>query len=156
MFQGLIFVSFLAGSACANIASPFRSNVGTFHDPGALRRPKFRYWLPDASVSGEEVATDIESALNVGMGGIEFLPFYEYGGELGPPPAGIDWAKYGFGTLPFKGVLRSALEAHAQKGGLMDFALGPGQGQGVPSNPDAVGLQWDLVSAVSSQIHMVS
>ena len=77
---------------------------------------------------------------------MEFVPFFNYGGELPLYPAGADWSTYGFGTPAFKEVFRSALEAHKENGLTMDFALGPNQGQGVPADPNDEGLQWDLVS----------
>jgi hypothetical protein len=41
----------------------------------------------------------------------------------------------------------AALEAHKEAGLVMDFPLGPNQGQGVPADPSDEGLQWDLVRA---------
>ena len=76
---------------------------GTFQDPAARVRPKFRYWIPDASVDPEVVINDVHGAGVVGAGGLELLAYYLYGG---PPSNGagrgtyapVDWAKYGFGT----------------------------------------------------------
>lgn len=118
-----------------------------FSSPPSQKRPRFRYWLPDASVEAARVAADIKSAGNIGAGGIEFLPYYNYGGELGGPPAGVDWSTYGFGTPAHLELFTSALDAHKEAGMVMDFSLGPNQGQGIPAHPDDEGLQWDLVSA---------
>ncbi|KAI1366485.1 hypothetical protein F5Y08DRAFT_351412 [Xylaria arbuscula] len=120
--------------------------AGSFANPASSVRPRFRYILPDASVDPEIVSADIAGAASVGAGGIEFLPFYEYGGSLGPMPAGANWSTYNFGTAPFKDLFSAALTAHEQHGLLMDFALGPNQGQGVPASADNPGLQWDLLS----------
>lgn len=120
---------------------------GSFANPGANVRPRFRYWLPDASVDAHTVAADIAAAGSIGAGGIELLPFFEYGGELGSMPAGADWATYNFGTVPFRNIFAAALTAHEQNGLVMDFSLGPNQGQGVPASPENPGLQWDLVRA---------
>lgn len=46
----------------------------SFADPPALFRPRFRYWLPDASVDPAIAAADIDAAGAVGAGGVEFLP----------------------------------------------------------------------------------
>lgn len=81
-------------------ASP---NTGTFQNPSVHVRPKFRYWIPDASVDPTVVASDVRAAGNVGAGGLELLGYYLYGG---PPSNGagrgdsapVDWAEYGFGT----------------------------------------------------------
>ncbi|OAL46519.1 hypothetical protein IQ07DRAFT_546683 [Pyrenochaeta sp. DS3sAY3a] len=120
-------------------------NLENYADPPSSARPYFRYWFPDASVPSQSVVRDIEEAKNVGAGGVEFVPFYNYGGILAAPPPGVDWSLNGFGTPSFKALFKDALKTHAKNGMLMDFAIGPNQGQGVPSSPDAEGLQWDLI-----------
>ncbi|KAL4870682.1 hypothetical protein BDV12DRAFT_195159 [Aspergillus spectabilis] len=115
------------------------SNLGTFTEPAANVRPRFQYWLPDASVDSEVVVRDIAGAAQVG--GIEFVPFFEYGGM---PPT--NWSTYNFRTPPFVNISKAALNTHAEHGLVMDFALGPNQGQGVPAEVDNKGLQWDMVS----------
>lgn len=122
-------------------------NAGNISHPAPIVRPLFRYWLPDASVDASIVAADIEAAAAIGAGGIEFLPFYEYGGESGAIPKGANWSTYNFGTAPFRELFSAALEAHEKNGLRMDFSLGPNQGQGVPASPNDEGLQWDLVRA---------
>jgi hypothetical protein len=122
---------------------------GSFENPGAVVRPRFRYWLPDAGVNESIVQENIQSAGSIGAGGVEFLPYYSYGGQipyLGPGP---DWVTYGFGTDAFRRMFIAALEAHRDNGLVMDFALGPNQGQGVPARTDDDGLQWDLVSSTA-------
>lgn len=118
---------------------------GTFANPPARSRPRFRYWLPDASVDAEVVRADVASAAAIGAGGLEFVPFFNYGGQMGSEPEGSDWSKYAFGSPAFKNLLISALSAHEKHGLFMDLALGPNQGQGVPANSKDTGLQWDLV-----------
>lgn len=76
---------------------------------------------------------------------MEYLPWYNAGGFLGPNPLGDDWGKYGVGTFVFNRLFQAALEAHRDAGMVMDFAIGPNQGQGVPAAPNDEGLQWDLV-----------
>jgi hypothetical protein len=120
-------------------------NRGSFEDPAARLRPRFRYWLPDASVDAKTVQDNIKSAGEIGAGGVEFLPFYNYGGQLSAAPEGSNWTKYGFGTPAFRDVFLAALQAHKEADLAMDFALGPNQGQGVPADPTDEGLQWDLV-----------
>ncbi|KAJ5440168.1 uncharacterized protein N7458_011166 [Penicillium daleae] len=118
---------------------------GTFDDPAARLRPRFRYWLPDAGVDVQTVQDNIKSAGAIGAGGVEFLPFYNYGGQLSPEPTGANWTKDGFGTPTFHKMFLGALEAHKEAGLVMDFPLGPNQGQGVPADPSDEGLQWDLI-----------
>lgn len=124
-------------------------NRGSFEDPAARLRPRFRYWFPDASVDAKTVQNNIKSAGEIGAGGVEFLPFYNYGGQLSPAPNGSNWSKYGFGTPAFRELFLAALRAHKEAGLAMDFALGPNQGQGVPADPTDEGLQWDLVGDIA-------
>ncbi|KAF7548818.1 hypothetical protein G7Z17_g6810 [Cylindrodendrum hubeiense] len=141
-----LFFSTLLGLVASSLVLGHDSNDhGTFSHPASRVRPRFRYWLPDASVDADVVIKDIESAASIGAGGVEFLPFFEYGGQIGRKPPGADWSAYGFGTPPFVDLFEKALKAHEKEGLVMDFALGPNQGQGVPAHPDNEGLQWDMV-----------
>ncbi|KAL4894986.1 hypothetical protein BDV59DRAFT_200244 [Aspergillus ambiguus] len=124
-----------------------RIDYGTFESPGARVRPRFRYWLPDASVDPTTVQRNIKDAGAIGAGGVEFLPYYNYGTEV----PGADWSTYAFGTPAFVKLFRAALQAHKDAGLVMDFALGPSQGQGVPASTDDEGLQWDLY-ATSAEV----
>ena len=54
-------------------------DYGTFEDPSHYVRPRFRYWIPDASVNLNVVADDFAKAKAVGMGGLELLGYYLYG-----------------------------------------------------------------------------
>ncbi|KAF2183515.1 hypothetical protein K469DRAFT_728036 [Zopfia rhizophila CBS 207.26] len=127
-------------------------DYGTFSDPSSRSRPRFRYWLPDASVDPDTVKADIKSVASIGGGGVEFLPFYEYGGAnaIGGMPPRADWATYNFGTPAFQNLFRVALQSHEDNGLVMDFSLGPNQGQGVPAATHDEGLQWDLVPFTSA------
>ncbi|KAG5793102.1 hypothetical protein H9Q69_007840 [Fusarium xylarioides] len=116
--------------------------VPGFADPAAEYRPKFRYWLPDADVDHDVLKTDIEDLQKLGAGGLEFLPFYNYGF------GGVNDSKmetYAFGKPAFRDVLQFALEATKANGLSMDVALGASQGQGVPSKPLTPGLAVQLV-----------
>jgi len=77
-------------------------SLGTFEDPPVHARPKFRYWIPDASANHSVVARDVQAAGEAGAGGLECLGFYLYGGPPANGGAGVaapvSWAKYGFGT----------------------------------------------------------
>lgn len=123
---------------------------GSFMNPASRERPRFRYWLPDATVDPEVLKQEILDAGSIGAGGVEFVPFYNYGGDLGGPPPGVDWSENGFGTPAYLKVMQAALDAHYEGELAMDFAFGPSEGQGVPAFPDNEGLQWELVSLYSS------
>lgn len=117
----------------------------SFQDPPLDSRPLFRYWMPDAGVDRAAVAADVNNAASVGASGLEFVAFFNYGGEMGAYPADADWGRNGFGTKPFQQLLRHSLLEHKKRGMRMDFAIGPNQGQGVPAYAGDEGLQWDLV-----------
>ncbi|EMD67440.1 hypothetical protein COCSADRAFT_157824 [Bipolaris sorokiniana ND90Pr] len=112
-----------------------------FSNPPNQYRPKFRYWLPDASVTHDSVQNDVRQIAAVGGGGLEFLPFYNYG--LGP--ALTDWSIYGFGTDAFNKLFQAALDTASTLRLAFDFALGPNQGAGVPSEVETPGLAKTLV-----------
>jgi hypothetical protein len=82
---------------------------------------------------------------------VEFLPFFNYGGDHGPQPKGANWPTFAFGSPAYRDLLVDALKAHSQSNLYMDIAIGPNQGQGVPANADDEGLQWDLVSRALSR-----
>lgn len=113
--------------------------------------------LPDASVPPELVSKDIHDVKAAGAGGLEFLPFYYYGfGEESfrrnhiPDPHLPDWNVFGFGTPAFVSLFKDSLKAAQDAGLLMDFALGPNQGQGVPSEAGTSGLAVHLLMGSTS------
>ncbi|KAH9211658.1 hypothetical protein DL95DRAFT_254713, partial [Leptodontidium sp. 2 PMI_412] len=112
--------------------------------PGASSRPKFRFWLPDASVDLEWLAGDIKQLAAIGAGGVEFNNHFNYGGQIAKPQS--DWSDYGFGTEAYNRVLKTALEAAKERNLLFDLAMGPESGQDVPAKIDNPGLAYDLVS----------
>lgn len=135
------------------------SNIVTdqFSSPPNKYRPKFRYWsvvphllpvcsadgkrLPDGSVTHSSVENDVREIAAVGGGGLEFLPFYNYGLD----PAVTDWSIYGFGTDAFNNLFHAALNLASTLQLAFDFALGPNQGAGVPSEVETLGLAKTLV-----------
>ncbi|ENH75763.1 hypothetical protein FOC1_g10003928 [Fusarium oxysporum f. sp. cubense race 1] len=140
----------LASTAAAGVAVgqyiATSSNNGNaiqgFEAPATEYRPKFRYWLPDADVDHDILKGDVQDLKKLGAGGLEFLPFYNYGF------GGVNDSKletYAFGKPAFRDVLQIALEATKANGLSMDVALGASQGQGVPSKPLTPGLAVQLV-----------
>ena len=109
------------------------------------------------------MADDIKGIGAIGAGGIEFLNYYlvssfthckvphlifeQYGGEFGSESSAIlgggsgggpatDWDIYGYGTPSYNAILKAALQATKDNGLIMDFAMGPQSGQGVPAEID--------------------
>ncbi|KAG9234769.1 secreted protein [Amylocarpus encephaloides] len=124
------------------------SGESTFAAPHAIARPKFRYWLPDASVSPAKLAADFKGIRDIGAGGVELVSYYNYGAEdpLPLPPKSIDWSIYGFGTPAFNKVLKAALQASKDNGLLFDFEIGAQSGQGAPAELPNIGLTYSLES----------
>lgn len=96
----------------------------------------------------DNVRNDFKIAKAVGAGGLELLGYYLYGNypsqvaEGGPVP--VDWGVYGWGLDAWKNLTDVALRATKDLGMIMDFALGPNQGAGVPTAPDDEGVMWTL------------
>lgn len=84
-------------------------DAGTFQAPSVNVRPRFRYWIPDASIDLDTLVDDVKEVARIGASGFELLGFYLYGG----PPAGfgtyapVDWSIYGWGTEAWR-MSRSA------------------------------------------------
>lgn len=103
LYQALALagIFYLPGSCLPNKHTDDQINAavdsGTFKNPSANVRPRFRYWLPDASVDLSRVEKDIEDAAAIGAGGVEVLGYYLYGGNPGDF-APVDWTRYGWGT----------------------------------------------------------
>lgn len=83
------------------------SNIdyGTFQNPSPNVRPRFRYWVNDASHNLSHVADDVKALARAGAGGLELLGYYLYG-DAGfyttlEAPIETDWTLYGFGGAPW-------------------------------------------------------
>lgn len=94
-------------------------DYGSFQDPSSYVRPRFRYWMPDASVDLGIVTDDFAKAKDVGMGGLELLGYYLYGNTPNVGPVPVDWSKYGWGTEAWKELMTVALKAAKQNGMIM-------------------------------------
>ncbi|SCO78667.1 uncharacterized protein FRV6_02880 [Fusarium oxysporum] len=134
-----------AGVVVGQYIAPSSNNgnaIQGFEAPATEYRPKFRYWLPDADVDHDILKGDVQDLKKLGAGGLEFLPFYNYGF------GGVNDSKletYAFGKPAFRDALQIALEATKANGLSMDVVLGASQGQGVPSKPLTPGLAVQLV-----------
>ncbi|CAH0025578.1 unnamed protein product [Clonostachys rhizophaga] len=121
-------------------------DAGTFQNPSVNVRPRFRYWVPDAAAELEWVIDDVKEIGRIGASGFELLGFYLYGG----PPLGwgdyapVDWSIYGWGTKAWQKLFKTFAQATKDNGLIMDFAMGPNQGQGVPAPYNDDGKAWDL------------
>ncbi|PWY91931.1 hypothetical protein BO94DRAFT_555096 [Aspergillus sclerotioniger CBS 115572] len=124
-------------------------DYGTFQNPSSSVRPRFRYWVNDASVNLSVVAEDVKAISKAGAGGLELLGYYLYGdsstfgGQLASPLQS-DWTVFGYGSPAWKNLVETVLTAAKEDGLLVDFAIGPNQGAGVPAPYNDDGLLWDL------------
>lgn len=98
---------------------------------------------PDASVPASDLSQDIRDMGSVGIGGVELISFFNYGHG----PALTDWSRYGFGQPVFKDLIKTAMKICKASGLSLDLAIGPNQGQGVPSEIESLGLAKELVYA---------
>jgi hypothetical protein len=84
-------------------------DYGTFQTPSSSVRPRFRYWVNDASMNLSVLAEDVRSIGKAGAGGIELLGYYLYGdtssfGGSNSAPLQTDWTVYGFGGAPWSKI----------------------------------------------------
>ncbi|OJZ80886.1 hypothetical protein ASPFODRAFT_37812 [Aspergillus luchuensis CBS 106.47] len=124
-------------------------DYGSFQNPSSNVRPRFRYWVNDASVNLSVVAEDVKAMGEAGAGGLELLGYYLYGdslnnGGLLQCPLQSDWTIFGFGSPAWKDLVDTVLTTAKEYGLLVDLAIGPNQGAGVPSPYNDEGLLWDL------------
>lgn len=119
-------------------------SYGAFQAPSVHVRPRFRDWIPDASVSLEEVTADVAHMKSVGMGGLELLRYHLYGNYPFATSIPTDWTLYGWGTDAWKKLQVAVFQAVKDNGMIFDFALGPNQGAGVPADENDPGVMWDL------------
>lgn len=98
------------------------------------------------------MVSDIHSLGSVGGGGVEFLPYYGYGGQLGGPPAGVSWSESAFGSRAYINIFEKVLAATQEANLVIDLSLYPGSGGAVPAQYQDEGLQWDLVSIILGKL----
>ena len=151
-------------------------DYGTFQNPSSNVRPRFRYWVNDASVNLSVVTEDVKAIGKAGAGGLELLGYYLYGdlstfgGQLASPLQS-DWTIFGYGspawsefclsshfsieranvlTRQTENLVDTVLTAAKEHDLLVDFAIGPNQGAGVPAPYNDDGLLWDLAGSNST------
>ncbi|RAK97746.1 uncharacterized protein BO80DRAFT_185483 [Aspergillus ibericus CBS 121593] len=130
-------------------------DYGTFQNPSPNVRPRFRYWVNDASMNLSVVAEDVKAIGKAGAGGLELVGYYLYGdssnfgGQLASPLQS-DWTVFGFGSPAWKNLVDTVLTAAKENDLVVDLAIGPNQGAGVPAPYNDDGLLWDLSGFNSS------
>ncbi|KFZ01131.1 hypothetical protein V501_10201 [Pseudogymnoascus sp. VKM F-4519 (FW-2642)] len=111
---------------------------GSFASPGVAVKPKFRYWLPDASIDPAGFADDIAQLAKRGAGGTELLNYFCLPTSVTPS----NWDIYGYGAPGYSKIVKVALEAHRDAGILFDYAHSANGC--VPAKKGNPGLSWQL------------
>ncbi|GAA4623184.1 glycosyl hydrolase [Actinoallomurus vinaceus] len=107
--------------------------AGTFQNPPANVRPKYRWWVPLAHTDDDELRAEVQQIAASGAGGVEVAPF-------GVPGAGNQQPEflrtYGWGTRLWTRKLQVII-AEANKYGLtVDQNMGPHYPPTVPTVTD--------------------
>ncbi|GAB3973576.1 hypothetical protein GCM10029978_053210 [Actinoallomurus acanthiterrae] len=107
--------------------------AGTFQNPPASVRPKYRWWVPLAHTDDDELRAEVEQIAASGAGGVEVSPF-------GVPGTGNQQPEflrtYGWGTALWTRKLQVII-AEANKYGLtVDQNMGPHYPPTVPTVTD--------------------
>lgn len=134
----LLAASGLAVVGAAEGAESFGPTVpaltrGTFADPPASVRPKYRWWQPLASTDDAELAAELDQIKKAGGGGAEVAPFNVEGTGNNTP----EFLKtYGWGTPLWAEKTRTMLAAAKDKGLGLDLTIGPRWPATVPTVDD--------------------
>ncbi|MFT4082218.1 MAG: glycosyl hydrolase, partial [Nocardioides sp.] len=108
-----------------------------FAAPVAARRPRVRWWLPDADLDQEMVRDQVASLASAGVGGAELA-------NLGD----------GFGTAQWQRDVLTALQAARRHDLDLDLTVGPSWPAAVPtidlnSNQSAQGIFWGVATVAA-------
>ncbi|MCP9948601.1 hypothetical protein LUX33_09365 [Actinomadura madurae] len=118
---GLAAVEAAAGAPPSGPAVPVLTR-GTFANPPASVRPKYRWWQPLAYTDDGELGRELDQIKKAGGGGAEVAPFNVEGTGNNTP----EFLKtYGWGTPLWARKTRTMLAQAKSKGLGLDFTIGP-------------------------------
>ncbi|SPT57177.1 glycosyl hydrolase [Actinomadura madurae] len=118
---GLAAVDAVAGAPPSGPAVPVLTR-GTFANPPASVRPKYRWWQPLAYTDDGELGRELDQIEKAGGGGAEVAPFNVEGTGNNTP----EFLKtYGWGTPLWARKTRTMLAQAKSKGLGLDFTIGP-------------------------------
>lgn len=106
---------------------------GTFTDPPATVRPKYRWWQPLAYTDDRELAAEVHQMKQAGGGGAEVAAFTVDGDGNRSKPF---LETYGWGTPLWADKVRTMLDAAESDGLRLDFTIGPRWPATVPTVTD--------------------
>ncbi|GLY88789.1 glycosyl hydrolase [Actinoallomurus iriomotensis] len=121
------------GSARAGDPAPALT-ARNFADPPTAVRPKYRWWLPGANTSDDELRREIGQIAEAGGGGVEVTAFAAPGATTDPVFGSDSYLdENGFGSPKWQHKLKVIAEAARKNGVILDMALGPSWPVVVPS-----------------------
>ncbi|MFT4084571.1 MAG: glycosyl hydrolase [Nocardioides sp.] len=127
------------GSA-ATAGAASRSSLRGFAAPDVAARPWFRYWVPGATVSADDVRDDIRAMAAGGFGGAEITYLSQYGVTA--------TAEDDFGSQPWIDILTAALDELRRHGMHASMLIGPAWPAAVPTIvPDDAASSKELQAA---------
>jgi hypothetical protein len=108
--------------------------AGTFADPPVTVRPKYRWWLPGANTSDDELRREVGQIAQAGGGGVEVTAFAAPGATTDPVFGSDSYLdENGFGSPKWRHKLKVIADAARKDGVILDMALGPAWPVVVPS-----------------------
>ncbi|WP_433190230.1 glycosyl hydrolase [Actinoallomurus sp. CA-150999] len=109
-------------------------SAGTFADPPATVRPKYRWWLPVADTSDTELRRELGQIAQAGGGGVEVTAFPVPHATTDPVFGSRSYLDVnGWGTPKWRHRLQVIAEAARNDGLILDMAAGPAWPPVVPS-----------------------
>ncbi|MEO3828960.1 glycosyl hydrolase [Actinomadura sp. B10D3] len=130
--SGLAAVDAAADAPSFGPAAPELTR-GTFADPPASVRPKYRWWQPLAYTDDGELGLELDQIKKAGGGGAEVAPFNVEGAGSNTP----EFLKtYGWGTPLWAQKTRTMLAQAKSRGLGLDFTIGPRWPATVPTVDD--------------------
>ncbi|OTA96829.1 hypothetical protein M434DRAFT_27444 [Hypoxylon sp. CO27-5] len=156
LFQNVCFIGGLvAASPPGEHTRRIGSNsLGTFLNPAAVVRPRYRYWYKPSRKIRVCTSKDIAELGARGAGGIQFLNYYNYRGSSGS--AATDWNIYGYGTSVYREVLKAGTQRQLSSDGFLNGSIVSNNATIVDGSYSGQLPGWgrgDLVSAVTLAVY---
>ncbi|WP_157987914.1 glycosyl hydrolase [Jiangella endophytica] len=109
-----------AAPASAELAPVLTAS--TFADPPPQVRPKYRWWMPMAFTSDEQLSAELADVQAIGAGGAEVATTPAVGPRASDPEF---LAEYGWGSPLWERKVRTMLETADELDLALDFTIGP-------------------------------
>ncbi|WP_225993087.1 glycosyl hydrolase [Actinomadura rudentiformis] len=136
---GALLAPALPGQGLAAQALPAQAGARTFAPagpirPGAVFRPRFRWWWPDGLVDPREIRREIDQIADAGFGGAEIVAVHHSIRDKSV----LDPAGHGWGGSAWNAGVEAALDQAKRRGITVDLTIGPAWPAAVPTlTPDS-------------------